>query len=303
MPAQLIGVLPVLATTFRIDDEIDFSALEREIAWLFDQGADGVVMGMVSETLRLSSEERDRLAAACCEFTNGRGTVTTSVGAGGEHPHGRPTRTVRRGERCHRGHGDPAGGHGHVRRPGLRYYARLLDAIDIPVVIQDASGYLGRSVPVDVQTRLFLSYGGRALFKPEAQPIGPRLSALRDATGGGASVYEGSGGLALVDSFHRGIAGTMPGPDVVWAIVAIWKALQAGDEDRVAAIHGPLCALLSIQTSLDAFIAIEKHLLQRQGVLANTYSRRPVGFELDDETRLEADRLLDQLQRATSVAA
>ena len=183
------------------------------------------------------------------------------------------------------------------------YYARLLDAIDIPVVIQDASGYLGRSVPVDVQTRLFLSYGGRALFKPEAQPIGPRLSALRDATGGGASVYEGSGGLALVDSFHRGIAGTMPGPDVVWAIVAIWKALQAGDEDRVAAIHGPLCALLSIQTSLDAFIAIEKHLLQRQGVLANTYSRRPVGFELDDETRLEADRLLDQLQRATSVAA
>jgi hypothetical protein len=39
--------------------------LEREIA-LADCGADGIVMAMVSETLRLSSEERRDLAEAAC---------------------------------------------------------------------------------------------------------------------------------------------------------------------------------------------------------------------------------------------
>jgi hypothetical protein len=41
------------------DESIDLDVLEREIDWLFDRGADGIVMAMVSETLRLASEERD----------------------------------------------------------------------------------------------------------------------------------------------------------------------------------------------------------------------------------------------------
>jgi 4-hydroxy-tetrahydrodipicolinate synthase len=249
-------------------------------------------------SLRLSSEERDSLAAAICEFGAGLGTVTTSVGAESLHT------AIR-----HARHAERAGATAVMAIPPVatsasddevfRYYTGLLDAITIPVVIQDASGYLGRSLAIEVQARLFHEHGDRALFKPEAQPIGQRLSALRDATDGKASVYEGTGGLGLVDSFRRGVAGTMPGPDVVWALVALWNALQSGDEARVAAIHGPLCAMVSIQTSLDAFVAIQKHLLQRQGVLPGTLSRGPVGFVLDDETRTEVDRLFDQLQRAT----
>jgi len=48
--------------------------------------------------------------------------------------------------------------------------------------------------------------------KPEAQPIGTRLSRLLQATEGKEKVFEGNGGLAFVDSYKRGIAGTMPGP-------------------------------------------------------------------------------------------
>src|SRR5215216_582203 len=75
------GVLPVFQTPFHDDLSIDFATLAREIDWLYEQGADGIVMGMVSETLRLSSEEREQLAEAACRFGRERGTVVISAGA------------------------------------------------------------------------------------------------------------------------------------------------------------------------------------------------------------------------------
>jgi dihydrodipicolinate synthase/N-acetylneuraminate lyase len=300
MPVALEGVLPVLATPFTDDGEIDLPVLSDEISWVFEQGADGVVMGMVSECLRLSSEERDSLAAAICQFADGRGSVTTSVGAESLHTAIRHARSAQ-----------ASGATAVMAIPPvataaddeeiMRYYTGIIEAIDIPVVVQDASGYLGRPLSLEVQARLFHQFGDRALFKPEAQPIGPRLSALRDATNGGASVYEGTGGLALVDSFHRGIAGTMPGPDVVWALVALWRALKTGDEARAQALHGPLCTFVSLLTSLDVFVSIEKHLLRRQGVLPNTFSRGPVGFRPDPETLAEVDRLFDLLRATVGI--
>ncbi len=78
---RLAGVLPVFQTPYHDDESIDFVTLEREIHWLFDRGADGIVMAMVSELLRLSSEEREQLATAACRFGRDRGSVVVSVGA------------------------------------------------------------------------------------------------------------------------------------------------------------------------------------------------------------------------------
>jgi 4-hydroxy-tetrahydrodipicolinate synthase len=135
-------------------------------------------------------------------------------------------------------------------------------------------------------------------YKPEANPIGPKLSELREATGGRARVFEGTGGIALVDSFRRGIVGTMPGADLIRGLVPLWNALEAGDTAKADRIHGPLAALISMQTSLDAFLAVEKHLLMRQGIFKNTLVRGPVGFHLDEETKREVDRLFDRMIEA-----
>ena len=47
---------------------IDYATLEKELEWLIDRGSNGIVMAMVSETLRLSSEERDDLASKTCSI-------------------------------------------------------------------------------------------------------------------------------------------------------------------------------------------------------------------------------------------
>jgi dihydrodipicolinate synthase/N-acetylneuraminate lyase len=295
----LAGVLPVFQTPFNDDETIDVETLEREIDWLYESGANGIVMAMVSEVLRLASDERKALAELACRFGRERGSVIISVGA----------ESARIAEQ-YATHAEEIGATAVMAIPPvsiavleselMRYYQRIIRAIKIPTIVQDASGYVGRPMSIALQAKLLDEFGpDRVLFKPEATPIGPRLSELRDATAGRAKVFEGTGGLALVDSFRRGIVGTMPGADLIRAIVALWRALRKGDDARVYQISTPLGALVSMQNSLDAFLAIEKYLLVKQGVFRNTIVRGPVGYVMDGETRAEVDRLFDLLMAAT----
>src|SRR4051812_35851294 len=77
----LQGVLPVVQTPFSTDLQIDRATLNREIDWAFELGADGVVVAMVSEVLRLGNQQRRELAAQVCEMVARRGFTVISVGA------------------------------------------------------------------------------------------------------------------------------------------------------------------------------------------------------------------------------
>jgi 4-hydroxy-tetrahydrodipicolinate synthase len=171
--------------------------------------------------------------------------------------------------------------------------------VHIPIIVQDASGYVGRPLSIGMQAKLLDQYGAeRILFKPEAAPIGPRLSELHAATGGQARVFEGSGGIALVESYRRGIVGTMPGAEIVDAILALWQALETGDDRRVDQLAQPVAALVALQNGLDGFLAVEKYLLHKQGIFRNTVVRGPVAFVMDEATRREVDGLFEKLMRA-----
>ena len=182
----------------------------------------------------------------------------------------------------------------------VRYYERILDAVSIPVIVQDASGYVGRPMSIPLQASLYQRHGARVMFKPEATPLGPRLSALREAVGPDAHIFEGSGGVALVDNFRRGIDGSIPGADMADFVLALWNALERGDAARIDALSTPLTAMNSLLHSLDAYVAVEKYLLVRRGVLRNTVVRGPTGFVLDPHTRAEVDRLCALLERAAA---
>ncbi len=296
--SPLCGVLPVFQTPFLPDESIDWPTLEQEIAWLFDRGADGVVMAMVSETLRLELEERRQMAQRACRWAEGRGSVVISVGAESSYVAERLAR-----------HAQACGATAVMAIPPvsvaagpqelLKYYRRLVEAIQIPVVVQDASGYVGRPLPVALQAQLLEEYGAdRILYKPEAVPLGPNITAILDATQGRARVLEGSGGIALVESHARGVVGTMPGADLIDALVKLWQALEADDAATVNRISLPLSALVALQTGLDGFLAVEKYLLVKQGVFKNAVVRGPVGYTLDNATRCEVDRLYALLQTA-----
>jgi 4-hydroxy-tetrahydrodipicolinate synthase len=296
-PRAIEGVLPVLQTPFVNHGSIDEATLKGEVDWVLGCGADGVTVAMVSEVLRLDLDERREMAALVCEAAAGRGSVVVSVGAESTVV---ATRLAR--------HAQSVGATAVMAIPPLSvraegrelsgYYDAIVEEIEIPVVVQDASSYVGGSIPVSAMAKMQASHGDKVYFKPEAEPLGPRLSALLEATGGEARVFDGSGGVALIDTFRRGIVGSMPAADVCWAIVTMWRALKGGDFETAYRVSMPLSAMLAIQTSLCAYVGAEKYLLRRQGVFTNDFCRGPVDFHLDELTALQLDALLGMLEES-----
>jgi 4-hydroxy-tetrahydrodipicolinate synthase len=294
----LSGVLPIVHTPFNTDDRIDYDAFQRSIDWAYSVGAHGMGTGMVSEILRLTTEERLELTTKLVEFSANRGPVFAAVGA-------------ESGKQALRYalHAEQAGCSAVMAAPPLTsslsidghiaYYRELAEGISLPIIVQDASAYVGNSIPMQVYASLLDRYGPeRILFKPEAAPIGPNLSELRDMTRGTAQIFEGSGGILLIDSYRRGIKGTMPGMDLLDGIVQLWHALQHGDDRRAYAIYYPICAIvtLQLQAGLDGFLAIEKYLMVKRGLWNSVQRRAPFRWSLDRETAAEVDRLFEQLQ-------
>lgn len=297
MSKKLSGVLPIVHVPFLSNEDIDLPTLKGEIDWIYSQGAHGLGSGMVSELLRLTVEERITLTKAMVDFTAGRGATFAGVSA-------ESTRQAMVYARA----ADQAGCDGIMAVPPLTtglpdnavldHFRALAEGVSVPLIVQDASGYVGKAIPLSIYIRLLELYGPeKILFKPEASPIGPNLSALRDASQGKAQIFEGSGGILLIDSYRRGIAGTMPGVDLLDGIVGIWNALQRKDDRAAYALYFPVCAIvaLQLQAGLDGFLAIEKHILHKRGIFPNTFRRKPYSWEMDQETAHEVDRLMKLL--------
>ena len=297
---SLSGVIPVLQTPFDVNGDIDLVTLQHEIRWAAEQGVAGVATGMVSELLRLSDTERRTLTEAVVAAAHDQG-LTTVVGCGAESTVG-AVKFVR--------HAEEVAASGVMVNAPLtvqltsselyRHFSIVAESTSLPVVIQDASGYIGHPVELKVHADLCQLFGTRLYFKPEADPLGPRLSKLRDLTDGQAQIIEGSGGGMLIDSFRRGIVATMPGTEVCWAVQELWDSLRSSNWALAYRISGTLNALLSMQTSIEMYVAVEKYLLVRQGVLRTSAAREPGAVRLDRETTDEIDRLLDQLTESRS---
>ncbi|MSR81770.1 MAG: dihydrodipicolinate synthase family protein [Candidatus Latescibacteria bacterium] len=299
MSQTIQGVLPVVHMPYNIDLSIDYGALEVQIDWLFATGAQGFCLALVSDLLRLSAQERLELPADLVRFAKGRGPVVISVGA-------ESTLQAQAFARAAQGGGAAA----VMAIPPLSralsedqlraYFEGILEAVEIPLIVQDASSYVGKAMSIDFQAGLFQRHGQRILFKPEATPLGPCISALRASTGGKAALFEGSGGVLLIDSHRRGVTGTIPGVELLDGTVALWRALEAGDEERAYALYFPICAIvvLQMQGGLDGFIVTERHLMVKRGLFKSQIHRGPLSFELDPETRAELDRLFARLQKA-----
>jgi len=299
---ELAGVLPIAHTPFDNDGSIDWPSLARQIDWAYQVGADGFGTGMVSELLRLTYDERIALTNRLAELNGNRGAFFAGVGS---ESIAQSLQYARAAER--------AGAHALMAIPPVAtrlpvsavrdYFIAIAEAVELPLIVQDASGYVGQPIPIPVCVELMRRFGrDKIRFKPESSPIGPNLSALRDATGGEARIYEGSGGVCLVDSYRRGIAGTMPGMEFLPAVVALWRALKHGSEETIYRIYFPLCALVSLQlqAGLDGFLAIEKYVLHRRGLFETAVRRAPYAWSLDPETEAELLRLLDRLEHAVS---
>ena len=297
MTHDLRGVFTVLSTPFNPDDSINHEVLKNEIDWLIDIKVDGFVLAMVSEVLRLAAHERRELAQSVIAAAKGRVPLVTSVGA-------ESTKIATQLAQWAEQDGaaavmaTPPSAFAALSNEVAQYYISIIESVSIPVIVQDASNYLGKPLDISLYVDLIDKYGEeRVQFKPEAKPVAERLQQLKDASSARAKVFEGQGGNDLMDTYPIGVVGTMPGAEIPWALVALWSALESGDMKRAAEIHAPIAKMVSYQTTLDSYVAVEKYLLVKQGIFTSTRQRGPVGFILDQSVTDAIDAAYSELER------
>jgi dihydrodipicolinate synthase/N-acetylneuraminate lyase len=292
---KLSGVFNVLSTPINNDDEIDLAVFEKEIEWLLKCGMNGAVLAMVSEVLRFSAAERRDQWKAAVKFLNGRAPLVVSVGAESSAIAVKLAKDAQ-SDGASALMATPPSAFAATADEVKNYYIKIIEAVTIPVIVQDASNYLGKPIELSTYVELIDTYGNeRVQFKPEAKPVKERLQELNKISENRAKVFEGQGGIDLLDTHPLGVVGTMPGAEVSWALVALWKSLNEKNLDLAHAIHAPLSKLISFQTSLDAYVAVEKYLLLKQGIFTNMNQRGPVAYKLTAQVSKEIDQAYEVL--------
>jgi 4-hydroxy-tetrahydrodipicolinate synthase len=297
---QLKGVFNVVSIPLNNEDQIDQSVLKKEIDWLIKCGCDGLVLAMVSEVLRFSAQERRVMWQKTLEYLQGRKPLVVSVGA---------ESSAIAVELAKQAAFDgaaavmatPPSAFKPTASEVKKYYQSIIEAVDIPTIVQDASNYLGEPIQLETYVELIDKYGeNRVQFKPEAKPVAQRLDQLNKLSSNRAKVFEGQGGVDLLQTHPLGVKGSMPGAEIPWAIIELWRSLEQGNLDKAKQIHQPVARLVALQTSLDAYIAVEKYLLVKQGVFINTNQRGPVGFKLDKQTTESIEAAYEDLTKVVT---
>lgn len=296
MSKALQGVMPVVIMPYEDNGDVDWTALRNQVKHMASIGCDGVVVGQVSEVLRLDIDERRKTAETIAEAADGKIHAIMSTG-------GESTRQAVAFSQ----HADQAGCSALlVMHPSimavddaemLAYYSAVVDAVSCPVLVHHAKSMAKRPLSILVQAQLLEKYGPeKVLFKPEAAPTPPRVTELMEATGGAARIFEGDGGMMLADTYKRGVTGVIPAYEIAEITVCLWRLLKQDRDEDARKIAYPLTYLMChMMNSIDCYLGISKHLLKRRGLIPNTQIRHPIDYRVDPATLRETEHVYDRL--------
>jgi 4-hydroxy-tetrahydrodipicolinate synthase len=289
------GVYSVVQTPLDENDNIDQAIFKREIDWLIECGVKGLVLAMVSEVMRFSADERRLQWQSALKIINKRVPLIVSVGA-------ESTAIAISLAKSAQADGATAL---MATPPAIfpatsdeiyTYYSEIIEAVKIPLIVQDASNYLGQPLDLDLYGNLIEKYGTeRVQFKPEAKPVKERAAALQEIAHGQARIFEGQSGIDLLDTHPLGLVGTMPGGEIPWAIIKLWNALESNDLELAKSIHNLVSQLVAFQQNIDGYVAVEKYLLVKQGIFESVRQRGPVRTILSSEVKIEIDQIFEKL--------
>ena len=289
------GVYSVVQTPLDENDNIDQAIFKREIDWLIECGVKGLVLAMVSEVMRFSADERRLQWQSALKIINKRVPLIVSVGA-------ESTAIAISLAKSAQADGATAL---MATPPAIfpatsdeiyTYYSEIIEAVKIPLIVQDASNYMGQPLDLDLYGNLIEKYGTeRVQFKPEAKPVKERAAALQEIAHGQAKIFEGQSGIDLLDTHPLGLVGTMPGGEIPWAIIKLWNALESNDLELAKSIHNLVSQLVAFQQNIDGYVAVEKYLLVKQGIFESVRQRGPVRTILSSEVKIEIDQIFEKL--------
>jgi len=293
------GIFPVAPTTFTESGELDLPSQKRCIDFMIDAGSDGLcILANFSEQFALSDEEREILTRTILEHVAGRvPVIVTTTHFSTKVCAERSRRAQDMGAAMLMVMPPYHGATFRVSEPQIHeFYARLSDAVDVPIMIQDApaSG--------TVLTAAFLARMAREIeqvsyFKIETAGAAAKLRELI-RLGGDAieGPWDGEEAITLFPDLEAGATGSMTGGGYPDGIRPIIEAHRASERDKAFALYQQWLPLINYENRQAGLLAA-KSLMKEGGVIACEAPRHPLPA-MHPDTRaglIETARRLDPL--------
>jgi 4-hydroxy-tetrahydrodipicolinate synthase len=271
------GIFPVVPTTFHEDGTLDLTSQKRCLEFMIDSGVDGLcILANFSEQFLVSDEEREILTRTALEHVGGRVPVIVTT----TH-----TSTKICAERSRRAQDMGAAMvmvmppyHGATFRFGeaqvQAFYQGVSDAIDIPIMVQDAPA-AGTPLSPAFLARMAREIAQVSYFKMETAGAAGKLREL--ITLGGEAIegpWDGEEAITLLADLDAGATGAMTGGGFADGIRPIIEAHRAGDKDKAFEQYQRWLPLINHENRQAGFLAA-KALMKEGGVIACDAPRSP----------------------------
>ena len=297
--ARYRGLFPVVPTTFTEAGELDLASQKRAVDFMIDAGSDGLcILANFSEQFLLADDEREVLTRTILAHVKGRVPVIVTT------THFSTRVCAERSKRAQ----DMGAAmlmvmppyHGATFRVGEskihEFYARLSDAVDIPIMIQDAPA-AGTPLSAAFLARMAKEIEHVAYFKIETAQAAAKLRELL-RLGGDAieGPWDGEEAITLLPDLDAGCTGAMTGGGFPDGIKPILQAYAAGKRDEAIAAYERWLPLINIENRQCGPMAA-KALMKEGGVIACEAPRHPFP-EINPESRkllIETAKRLDAM--------
>ena len=264
---QIDGIVPIIPTPFLADGSPDWNSLENLLDFAVSARVSAVCLpAYASEFYKLTDSERRDAAIRAVGLLDNRLPVIGQVNHVSTEYVAEMAHDLERA-------GVSAISVAVPRlfnlpeRDLLRYFGRILDAVTIPLLIQDFNPG-GTTVSLDFLQQLRRQHEQFRYLKLEEPLMSERVRAIIDGTNGELGVLEGWGGVYMIELIHAGIVGVMPGLAVADVLQLVWNRECRGDSDGAyAAFAGVLPQITYSLQNMEFFHHAEKALLTARGVL------------------------------------
>lgn len=275
--ARYKGVFPVVPTTFAEDGSLDLESQKRCVDFMIDAGSNGLcLLANYSEQFILSDAERETLTKTILAHVNGRVPVIVTT------THFSTQVTIDRSVQAQQ-----LGAvmvmvmppyHGATFRVPeaqiYEYFSRLSDALDIPIMIQDAPAS-GTVLSVPFLARMATEIKQISYFKIETPGAASKLRELIRV--GGAAIegpWDGEEAITLLPDLDAGATGAMTGGAYPDGIRKIVDAYVAGRRDEAVALYQQWLPLINYENRQGGILTA-KALMKEGGIIACEAGRHP----------------------------
>ena len=252
------GIYPILYAFFRADGVLDMAAMRRQVAACVAHPCHGIAaLGLATEVNKLAAAEKRAIVALLAEENGRRKPLAITISGDSVDDQAALAEHAR-------AHGaqwlilQPPGDRGQPEPYYFDFFAEVMGRTDLPCAIQNAPEYLGVGLGPEGIARLAALRPNFVLLKGEGPAVRMRAVIESNST---LAVFNGRGGLELIDNLRAGCAGMIIGVDSFDWQARAFDAWRAGDVNEAERLYGAILpAITFMMQSIDHLVCYGKRI-------------------------------------------